>query len=158
MISRNPIIIDTNLLVLLVVGSTSLDFIASHKRTTEYDIDAFRVLEIILEGTTSFIANASTLAETSNFIREFREPGRSAVVATFDSYIKQAAETSINAVTAISRPEYRVLGFTDAIILEMQKAGSAALITDDLDLYVASVTAGYEAYNFSHIREKLLGL
>lgn len=43
------VVIDSNLLVLLVVGTASRDYVAKHKNTKEnFDVDDFELLGLIL--------------------------------------------------------------------------------------------------------------
>ncbi|MFH6786094.1 MULTISPECIES: hypothetical protein [Methylobacterium] len=58
-------------------------------------------------------------------------------------------ETTVASRAAVRRPEFRSLGLTDAALLEVQDDDSL-LLTDDL--YVASVSAGRRAIDFSHLR------
>ncbi len=45
---KGAVVIDTNLMVLLVVGSASRNYISKHKRLSDYTIDDFDLLGLIL--------------------------------------------------------------------------------------------------------------
>jgi predicted nucleic acid-binding protein len=148
----NRLIIDTNLLVLLVVGSAAESHIASHKRTRVYDGDAFRLLAGLVRQAASVVVTPHVLAETSNLIRQCREPLANALGLRFAAFVVQAEEEQREAREIVHRPEHIRLGLTDAGLLDVQKAG-AVLLTDDIALYLASLAAGFPAINFSHLRE-----
>lgn len=151
------IAIDTNLLVLLVVGSASEGYIARHKRTNTYAADDFRLLRQILLTADGLVFTPHVLAETSNLVRQFSRPGVDAIVNVLRRMIEQAREVVVTGVEAVRRPEFRYLGLTDAALLAIE-AGDITLLTDDFDLYRASLAAGRQPINFSHERETWLGL
>lgn len=152
-----PVILDTNLMVLLVVGSASRDYVSKHKRTQTYTIEDFSLLTRILAGAASIVTVPHVLAETSNLVRQFAEPGRTRICTVLESFIHDWVESPVASRTAAHRHEFRSLGLTDAALLTLQAEDDASvlasvLLTDDLDLYVASVSAGRQAVNFSHLR------
>ena len=73
MVSR--VLLDTNLLVLLVVGLESRRFIAQHKRLTAYSSEDFDLLIDLLGrfGPAGWATTPSVLAEASNLICYTRE-------------------------------------------------------------------------------------
>lgn len=146
-------ILDTNLMVLLIVGLASQDYILRHKRTQTYTVDDFLLLQGTLAQTPSIVTIPHVLAETSNLVRQFAEPGRTRICTVLQNFIFDCIETIVTSKAAARRSEFRLLGLTDAALLEVQSDRSV-LLTDDLDLYVASVSAGRQAINFSHLRAR----
>lgn len=151
------IAIDTNLLVLLVVGSASEGYIARHKRTNTYATDDFRLLRQVLLRADGLVFTPHVLAETSNLVRQFAKPGVDTIVNVMCRMIEQTREITVAGVEAVRRPEFRYLGLTDAGLLTIE-ADDITLLTDDFDLYRASLAAGRQPINFSHEREIWLGL
>jgi hypothetical protein len=148
----SPLIVDTNLLVLLVVGSASELHIARHKRTRIYDPEAFRLLVGILNQSAAVVVTSHVLAEASNLLRQCGEPLASHLGTRFAALVAQSVEEHRDARTLVGRPEHIRLGLTDAGILEVQASG-AILLTDDNALYLTSLHAGHSAINFSHLRD-----
>ncbi len=146
-------ILDTNLMVLLIVGLASQEYILRHKRTQSYTVEDFLLLQDILARAPSVITIPHVLAETSNLVRQFAEPGRTRLCAVLQNFVVDCVETTVASKAAAGRPEFRFLGLTDAALLEAQN-DTSVLLTDDLDLYVASVSAGRQAINFSHLRAR----
>ena len=58
--------VDTNLLLLLLIGSVAPDFIDNHKRLRAYTLADFLLLEEDLKSADSLIATPNVLAELSN--------------------------------------------------------------------------------------------
>ena len=58
--------LDTNLFVLLVVGSESRDLISKHRRLEHYSPEDYDILLDLLEGADQLFVTPNTLTETSN--------------------------------------------------------------------------------------------
>jgi hypothetical protein len=147
-----PIILDTNLLVLLIIGLTSEEYIVKHKNTNTYSVEEFRLLKSVLSNYDLIVVTPHVLAETSNLCRQFADPGKSLISLQLKLLLREVNELFIDSRVATDRNEYIPLGLTDAGIIEAQRL-DIPLLTDDLDLFIASQSAGRRAYNFSHLRE-----
>lgn len=148
------LLLDTNLLVLLIVGSASRTFIPFHKRTRAYTIDDYILLGTFVSATT-LVTTPNILSETSNLIRQFGDPHRSQVIDVFAAFSHEVEEVYIPSADAVRGREFRRFGLTDAAILSTL-SGDVTLVTDDLDLYMAAALAGQRVINFAHERESLL--
>ncbi|GJE75792.1 MULTISPECIES: PIN domain-containing protein [Methylorubrum] len=149
-------LLDTNLLVLLAVGRASPAFVEVHKRTRGYRSEDLPLLEALLARAARLVTTPHVLCETSNLIRQFQEPGRGKIVEALRNFAARADEIHLPCMTAMARPEFIRLGLTDAGILVAQR-DDVGLVTDDLDLYLASVAAGLDAINFTHERARRFG-
>ena len=69
--------LDTNLLVLLVVGSESRDLISKHRRLEHYSSEDYDILYRLLEDADELFVTPNTLTEASNLVSQHREPERS---------------------------------------------------------------------------------
>ena len=149
--------IDTNLLVLLTVGTASESFIARHKRTQAYTAADFLLLQTLIAGADGVLFTPHVLAETSNLIRQFGNPGLRDILVVFRGVVERTREVFVRSADAVRRPEFRYLGLTDAGLLTIEE-DDVMLLTDDFDLYRASLSSGRRPINFSHERETWLGL
>lgn len=149
--------IDTNLLVLLIVGTASPAFIARHKRTQIFTEEDLNLLQSLISKADACIFTPHVLAETSNLIRQFANPGRQQILDIFCRVIEGGREVQISSIKAVRRPEFRYLGLTDAGLLTID-VDDVTLLTDDFDLYRASLSAGRKPINFSHERETWFGV
>lgn len=145
---------DANLLLLLVVGSTSKEYISKHKRLKAYTVTDFdHLTELVLSVPTVFVT-PNTLTETSNLIKYgIRDPARTKIYEVFRYLIQSTDEHYCESRQATTRNEFIRLGLTDSVLLH-ETANSFTLLTADLDLYLAAVNEGYSALNFNHLRDE----
>ncbi|MCI1736233.1 MAG: hypothetical protein LKM38_02365 [Pseudomonas veronii] len=144
------VLIDTNLLMLLVVGYYDKDFVSEHKRTNKFTADDFEVLEILIEGA-NIVLTPNVLTEASNLLWQCSEPHKSLIRSKLAQIAHICDEQFIASSDVISCPEFMNLGLTDAGILELKKV-SGLILTQDLDLHLAALARGLETENFTHYR------
>lgn len=150
---RGRVLVDTNLLVLLIVGKTSMRFVDVHKRTRAYTIDDYILLESLVSGAVAHVTTPNILSETSNLIRQFDGRPLAAVMSVFKIFIRSCSEIYVPSKEAVEYRHFDRLGLTDSAILELQH-GDVTLLTDDLDLYLASALSHKKVINFTHERER----
>jgi predicted nucleic acid-binding protein len=148
----NSILIDTNLLLLFVVGTTHRSYIAVHKRLRAYSEDDFDLLLKAIANASSVIVTPNTLTETSNLLRQISDPACTEISETFRTLIKESREQYCESYKAAESQIFIRLGLTDAVIVECCRE-SICVLTSDFDLYIATVTSGGQAINFNHLRE-----
>jgi hypothetical protein len=147
------LLIDTNLLMLLVVGSTRRELIGRHKRVREFTLGDYDLLVQIISVAPHVLVTPNTLTETSNLLAQIEEPARGEIRAKFREIIEATEESYITSKTATTNSEYLRLGLTDAALLQL--CPGAELLTTDLQLYLAALDRGAKAVNFNHLREQL---
>ena len=154
---RRVLAIDTNLLVLLIVRTASPAFIARHKRTQTFTSEDFQLLQILIGRADACVFTPHVLAKASNLIRQFANPGLQQILEIVRRVIEGGREVRARSAVAVRRPEFRYLGLTDAALLTIDD-DDVTLLTDDFDLYRASLSAGRKPINFSHERETWFGV
>ncbi|NNA50500.1 PIN domain-containing protein [Pseudomonas lactis] len=147
---KRRVLIDTNLLMLLVVGYYDKDFVSEHKRTNKFTADDFDILEILIEGA-NIVLTPNVLTEASNLLWQCSEPHKSLIRSKLAQIAHICDEQFIASSDVISCPEFMNLGLTDAGILELKKV-SGLILTQDLDLHLAALARGLETENFTHYR------
>jgi len=148
------VILDSQLLVLLVVGVTSRKYIGKHKRLSAYTADDFDLLCDYLTHFQSIVATPNTLTETSNLLRQIGDPIRSEILTMFRLLsCEQAEERYVTSISVMDTLEFVRLGLTDSALL-MVATESHHLLTADFDLYLAATQRGLDAVNFNHLREQ----
>jgi hypothetical protein len=100
---RKTIALDANLLVLLVVGLTQENYIATHKRLKEYTIDDYTLLTRLIAESAGLVTTPNALSEASNLLRQTGEPARSEILRRFRSLIQGTSEIYIAMDTCISK-------------------------------------------------------
>lgn len=145
-------ILDSNLLVLLVVGSESRDLISRHRRLEHYSAEDYDILLELLKDADQLLVTPNTLTEASNLIRQRGEPERSLLMRRLQFLIHGSKEIVVASVDASSHEKFERLGLTDAALLEIA-CSDTPLLTVDFDLYLAALESGEErAVNFTHYR------
>lgn len=144
------ILIDTNLLVLFVVGRTSRKSIAKHRRLRAFSVDDYNRLVKIIRMVDQVVVTPNTLTETSNLLAQHHEPERSRFFDVLRYLIENSEEITVASVEACRSRAFRRLGLTDAAVLEVISADTP-LLTVDLNLYVAALSKDSNAaVNFWH--------
>ena len=146
---QKAIAIDTNLLVLLIVGLTDRKYIDRHRRLAPvYRAEHFDVVMPIVSKAPKVVCTAHILTEASNLLRQIAEPMRSQIMRTFKRFIDGADEEPIESKRATAAPGFLRLGLTDAAILSLDPA-KVQLLTVDHDLHVASSRLGFDVVNLT---------
>lgn len=150
---RKVVLLDTQLIVLLVVGLTATEIIGKHKNLTAYGEDDFELLLLLLGAKPRLAFLPNTLSEASNLLRQHRDPERSRILATFRELIETHREHYVRSREAVALPGYDRLGLADCAIITGCRS-RWRLLTADLDLFLVAQRSGIEAANFHHSREE----
>ena len=148
---RKTIVLDANLLVLLIVGLAGRKYISMHKRLREYREADFELLSKLIAESAGVVVTPNALTEASNLLRQINEPARSEIGRAFHVFTSKAREIYVRSADASSRSEFLRLGLSDSALLEVSK-DDIVILSADLDLYLAALTADYTAVNFNHER------
>ncbi len=144
------IVLDTNLLILFIVGTVSKHYIPAHKKlhpvyTSEhYDL----LIELIKKA--EFLVTPHTLTETSNLLKRINDPARTEIYQYFQNLIGKVQERYVTAQDASKRTEFIHLGITDSILLELGKE-NITLLTADHQLHCAALNSNHPTVNFWHV-------
>ncbi|MER2102594.1 MAG: hypothetical protein ABS999_11955, partial [Pseudomonas atacamensis] len=97
------------------------------------------------------VVTPAILAETSNLIASCHEPMRSELKALLGVSLSEYCEVLQPSVDFSTKPEFTILGLTDAGILNMPDPVDM-ILTDDSDLHRACLEKGLVAEHFKHWR------
>ena len=148
----NGYFIDTNLLLLYVVGSEGRYLIPKHKRLKGYSAEDYDLLLYLLQPVGRVLVTPNTLTETSNLLQQHRDPERSLLMDRLRFIIQETHEVVVASAKASSNSYFALLGLADAVLLEAITP-ETPLITADVGLYVAAVANGEQlSINFAHER------
>lgn len=146
--TKRPVLVDTQLLVLLVVGLTRPSLIARHKNTKDaYTRTDFDLLLDLLGYAPKFLFCPHVAAETSNLVTQYGEPDRSRLLEVFKALLGNASEATVPITEAMGQPEFIALGLADAAQLALCTS-EAVLLTDDERLFRAASARGLAALRF----------
>ncbi len=155
MISRyktKGLLIDTNLLLLYVVGMYDPDRIQIFKRTMAFTVDEFLLLATIFESFDKVITTPNVLTEVSNLSGQLPKNLHSYFYSDFAARIPVLAERYTASGTISASAHFNKFGLTDSGIVDTVK-DSYLVLTDDLMLFGYLQNFGIDAINFNHIRQ-----
>mgnify|MGYP000992917730 CR=1 FL=1 len=147
------ILIDTNLLLLWVVGACDRGLVGRHKRLHgRYDADDFDLLAGLLGRYAAVCLTPGTLAECSNLLRQTDPHNRRRLMTQLAQLVTASPERHLAAARVVDTPAFISLGVADATLAELASA-AMPLLTDDLQLYLAVLARTPDAaVNFSQLR------
>lgn len=145
------ILVDTNLLLLLVVGGTPS--IKNFKRTNMYDSTDYDLLLRMVDPFKKLVVTPHILAEVSNLanglhgslLDDFFETLKRSLASTIFEIHKPAVEISEN----YSLSPY---GLADVGIMAVAK-DNYLVLTDDLRVANFALKSGVDIINFNHVRD-----
>ena len=149
---QKKLLIDTNILLLYIVGSLDLDRIARHKRTDKFSVEDYFLLEELLRRFGGIVVTPNILTEVSNLLGSTDEATGERLLALLGTLVPVFEERYVPSVQAIEVAEFSRLGLADASVLSSAEK-EVAVLTDDLHLYLSLQRRGVEAINFNHLRE-----
>jgi len=144
------VLVDTNLLVLLLVGRVNRRRILNFKRTQDFTIEDFDLLENLVKWFGSLIATPHVLSQVSDLAdlpgRELRE-----IRQLFKSIVEGVEEFYEPSRVLVADPIFERHGLTDAAIASVCSNGTLVL-TADVVLQLALQRRDADALNFNHVR------
>ena len=146
--------IDTNLLVLYVVGREDPALIGKHRRLEDYSAQDYNGLLDLLNQAGQVFVTPNTLTETSNLLGQHGEPERSRLFQRLRVIIEESREITVSSAVAAANFDFRRLGLTDAALLEVATADTP-VVTVDFQLYLSMLAKGGEdtVVNFINYRD-----
>ncbi|MDL0009141.1 hypothetical protein NVR49_21395 [Enterobacter roggenkampii] len=155
--NSRPILIDTNLLLLYLIGMLSEDAISKTKRLSFYSVEQFRLLRSFLDSVPKILVTPNISTEISNLI-DFSGEYLKDFYNLFNLFLQhpKVEEVHLESRMISSRKEFLIYGLTDAGINSL--AGKYLILTDDARLYdfyckniCKSKNPDDEIINFYHI-------
>lgn len=126
--------LDSNIILLLVVGRVDVELIGKHDRTKTFTVEGYHQLCDVLSKASALVT-PNTLTEASNLLGQHGEPVRSKLFQMLRNLIVESEEKEVSSEVA-SRDEknFLKLGLTDVVLLEAISP-EAPLITVDRELW-----------------------
>ncbi len=149
------VLVDTNILLLLLVGRLDRRLIGYHgfKRTRQFSPEDFDLLVGFLKRFSRILVTPHILAEVASLGNQLGEPARSKFFRLLAIALPELEEHYRESQTFLDVGEhiYPRLGLTDS--LTSLVAGTTRLVlTDDLRLSIELASQSCDVVNFSHLR------
>lgn len=145
------LLIDTNLLVLLAVGSYDRSLIRRFKRTRSFDETDFDLLARFAGSFSKLVTTPHVLAEVSNLTGHLTGRHPDGVRHVMATSISSMLEQWRHAAELTADPAFFKFGLADAAIAHLVP-DRYLVLTDDLPLASYLHNQGVDAINFNHIR------
>jgi hypothetical protein len=136
------ILVDTNLMILWMVGRSNRRGIERHKRTAAFTSDDYDRLDQFIGEFHRIVTTPHVLTEISNLIPE--------LAGALKSWVGQAHELWNQSIAIVEDPCFLPFGLADAAI--SAAAQNFLVITSDAALCAALQRHGRDAINFNHLR------
>lgn len=152
----SSVLLDTNLILLLIVGLFDQNLIENHKRTNIFTKNDFELLVKCIAQYQVIWVTAHCLAEVSNLLKQTSSNKHKLLLEHFSKVVSEFKESHINKGIIFEKEVFCRLGVADTGITVKAKRVSC-VYTVDFDLFNEISRSGNKVINFNHIRfEKLI--
>jgi len=148
---RAGVLIDTNILLLYLVGRFRPELIGSNPRLSTFTRSDYGTLARFLLHFACIATLPHVLAEVNSLSSSLKNLVQ-ACRPTFREVISELSEGAVSSSAAAARPEFEFLGLTDAAIVQAADSDPRLVLTDDLRLSVNLAKSGVDVVNFNHLR------
>jgi len=145
------VLIDTNILLMYIVGTLDPRLIPTFKRTKMFTVDDYTILCRFLQHFRSIVTAPNILTEVSNLAGQMADPRRTRVFQILTQAIKVFPEHFVHSTVAVEDSAFLKLGLTDVVIAQIA-VGDVLVLTDDFKLSQHLERSGLDVVNFNHVR------
>ena len=146
------VIVDSNLLLLFIIGSFDEQLISTFKRTKTYTGSDYRILSEFLSAFSEILVTPNILTEVSNLSNQLPESYKPDYFTQFGEHIGRMQEHFHSSNSLRTHDSFVKFGLADASIHECAEHGRLVL-TDDARLADFLGRRGIDVLNFNHIRQ-----
>lgn len=148
------IFIDTNILLLLYIGSYDTNLIETFKRTNKFTKKDYKILTNFLSRFNKIITTPNVLTELDNFFNQLSSPIKEKVRLKLKEHIEVINENYIKSIDVTNSNKFLGFGLTDIGILNAIR-DKYILLTEDFPLSNYANSIKIDAINFNHLRNYL---
>lgn len=141
------IVVDSNILMLLIVGSLGPQWIGRHRRTQNFRAADFELLVRFLSRFKKVVTTPNVLTEVSNLVGKVIE-----IVDRLKISIESMEEKYVTTREAVTWSRFRHFGIADSATALLAKEG-LLILTDDIELAQTLEHDGLAVLNFDHLRD-----
>lgn len=147
------ILIDTNSLVVLIIGLMNEDLINKHKRTSIYTKVDFNDLLTIIENLEDLVVLPNIWTEVDNLLNGFSGNYKWQYISKLREIISVTSEKYFSSKFATASEYFMEVGLTDSLILEIAK-DCKFIITSDSQLSDIAIANGIIVYDMIRKRNE----
>jgi rRNA-processing protein FCF1 len=154
------LLVDTNLLLVWVVGSCNPRLLGRFARTSAYDEESFDLLARFLDLYPVILTTPNVLTEVGNLAGTLKRDLSGHLARTvsaevwglFAKKIEVLREDYVPSAKAVTDRHFPKVGLTDAAIVQAAVARQCLVLTDDATLAQILGARGVPVINFNHLR------
>ena len=145
------LLVDTNLLVVLVIGALNPDQISRHKRTSKYSASDYWLLQSFVDRFKVVVTTPNILTEASNLLEGYTYQGQQAltILERIAQFTHEVFYDS-SPIMSTHPKSYLKFGLSDAVIHRIAE-DNYAVLTDDLKFCTYLQGLGLTAINFNNL-------
>jgi len=153
---QSGVAIDSNLLLLLWIGSFDRSLIGRFKRTQKYTETDFDLLLNLVARVRLLVTTPNVLTEVSNLAGQLPEHTAEEFRSEMQSAVERLREDYYPCKLAVTERSFVRLGLADSTLAMLAKE-KVLVLTDDLPLYAQLNSEGMPVMNFTHFRSAAYG-
>jgi len=150
--ARKGVIVDTNLLVVYMVGLFDRKLVPAFSRTKGYSSEDFDVLARLMAQCRAVFVTPQVLAELSNLTPDSTDPRLVGYFETIIQVLWKTREEYVPKEQMLGSDLLPRIGFTDLSILQAAKKHGLLVLTDDLKAAKCLRDAGVDVLNMDAVR------
>lgn len=149
------ILIDTNALIILILGLIDINQIGKHKRATVYQEQDFYNLMEFIGDINNLVVLPNVWTEVDNHLNGFTGEHRNDYIRNIRDTINKTTEVYLESVSVTKEHFFIELGLTDSLLLQYAH-NCNFLITSDSKLSDYAQSFGIEVYDMVKMRNERL--
>lgn len=149
------ILVDSNALVVLLIGIIDPKLFKTHNATSIYDEEDFNDLLNVIEDLKKIVVLPNIWTEVDNLLNSFGGNYRYQYIQKITEMIKITSEQYIDSKTGSECESFFNLGLTDSLVLEKAKS-CKLLITSDSKLSDYALAYGIKVYDLVKVKNEKL--
>ena len=130
---RKTLVLDSNLIVLYVVGALDKNLLRRHRRTQAYVPEDFELLLDIMAKFSEVATTPNCLTEASNLLRHGHS--KEQLMGVLAGFIGESREEYVRSSTVVGGSQFSRLGLADCALANAFTT-HACFLTDDFGLYL----------------------
>lgn len=148
---RAGVLVDTHLLLLYFVGSFRRGQITQFKRTNNFSVEDFDLLDHLIGQFTQVLTTPHILTEVSNLAGQLGAHLEPEFFAIFAEGITRLDERQLPSTEVAQQQEFIRFGLTDAALVSLARK-SCLVLTAEFPLANYLQSLGVDVINFNHFR------
>lgn len=149
------ILIDTNALIILIIGQIDSRLIDTHKRTSIYEEQDYYDLLSVIVKIENLIVLPNVWTEVDNLLNSFNGEQKHLYITKITETIKSTSEQFISSIIGVNSNSFLDLGLTDSLLLNLAKE-CELLITTDSSLSDYAIANGINVFDIVKNRNSRL--